>query len=341
MSATHVRVEDLAVEEVAPDVVRIELPLPFEDLHAVNAYAVLGDGGVTLIDPGWSNQETETVLLTALDGLGVGLGDVRRTLATHSHPDHYTLAVQWQREHDIPAALGIGEKPTVDAWDTLPGRFPRQAERLLRAGAGDLASTIRALPLEPFEAVMAFGPPAEWLTDGQVLDCDGIDIAVHATPGHTRGHVVFEHVTSGLSFTGDHILPRITPSTGYEMEPESYPLRSYLPSLELFLNRPDTAMLPAHGAVSASVAERAAELLAHHADRFDAIIERVAAGDSTAFEIAGNLTWTRHELRLPALNEVHAMTAVLEVLAHLDALTLQARVRSTTVTDGVDRFEPC
>jgi len=340
MPTAHVSLEDLAVEEVVPGVIRIELPLPFEDLHVVNAYAVLGDGGVTLIDPGWSDEETETVLVKALHGLGLSRGDVRRTLATHSHPDHYTLAVQWQREHDIPACLGIGEKPTVDAWDTLPGRFPRQAERLIRAGAPELAEVIRALPLEPFEAVMAFGPPAQWLTDGQVVDCDGVDIAVRATPGHTRGHVVFEHVTSGLTFTGDHILPRITPSTGHEMEPEAHPLRSYLPSLELFLNRPDTALLPAHGAVTDSVAERAAELLAHHAERFDAVVTRIAAGDSTALEIAGNLTWTRHDLQLSALNEVHAMTAVLEVLAHLDVLALQGRVRSRE-TCGVDHFELC
>jgi glyoxylase-like metal-dependent hydrolase (beta-lactamase superfamily II) len=338
MTATHVRVEDLVVEHIAPSVVRIELPLPFEDLHVVNAYAVLGDGAVTLIDPGWSNPETEAVLLNALDGLGAGRGDVRRTLATHSHPDHYTLAVQWQREHDIPVLLGLGEKPTVDAWDTLPGRFPRQADRLLRAGAPDLAETIRALPLEPFEAVMAFGPPAEWLADDQVLDCEGIDIAVRATPGHTRGHVVFEHLDEGLTFTGDHILPRITPSTGHEMEPEPHPLRSYLSSLQLFLHRPDTVMLPAHGAVTSSAAERATELLAHHADRFEQILERVAAGDSTAWEIAWNLTWTRRGLPLSALNEVHTMTAVLEVLAHLDVLTLNGRAESTTA-QGVDNFE--
>jgi glyoxylase-like metal-dependent hydrolase (beta-lactamase superfamily II) len=338
MSTAHVNLEDLVIEQVIPGAVRIELPLPFEDLHVVNAYAVLGDGGVTLIDPGWSNPETEAVLLRALESLGVSRRDVRRTLATHSHPDHYTLAFQWQVEHDIPALLGLGEKPTVNAWDTLPGRFPRQAERLLRAGDPGLAEVIRALPLEPFEAVMAFGPPSGWLTDGQLLDCEGIDILVHATPGHTRGHVVFEHVAAGLTFTGDHILPRITPSTGHEMEPEASPLGSYLPSLELFMQRPDTVMLPAHGPVCSSVAERAVELLAHHADRFERIIERVTEGDSTAFEIARGLTWTRRELPLAALNEVHAMTAVLEVLAHLDVLRLDGQVSGNTRA-GIDHFE--
>ena len=97
-------------------------------------------------------------------------------------------------------------------------------------------------------------------------------------------------------------------------------------------------MLPAHGAVTSSAAERATELLAHHADRFEQILERVAAGDSTAWEIAWNLTWTRRGLPLSALNEVHTMTAVLEVLAHLDVLTLNGQADSTT-TEGVDNFE--
>jgi glyoxylase-like metal-dependent hydrolase (beta-lactamase superfamily II) len=122
------------------------------------------------------------------------------------------------------------------------------------------------------------------------------------------------------------------------MEPEANPLGSYLPSLELFLQRPDTVMLPAHGPVCSSVAERAVELLAHHADRFERIVERVKAGDSTAFEIARGLTWTRRELPLAALNEVHAMTAILEVLAHLDVLRLKGQISGDTRA-GIDHFE--
>ena len=311
---------DLVVEQVNDAVHRIELPLPFDDLHIVNAYAVLGATGVSLVDPGWSSPESEQELLRALASLGAELGDVRRTLVTHAHPDHFTLAVVWQRDHGIPIHLGAGEAPSVLAFDPTCTRFPQQARLLERAGAPALAAVIRDLELEDYEAAMTFAAPAVWLTDQQVIDCDGEILLAHDTPGHTRGHVVFQQVSTGAFFTGDHVLPRITPSIGLELVPEKRPLANYLASLELLLRLADGPMLSAHGPVTTSVHDRVRELLAHHEQRFATITELRESGLTTAFEIASAMTWTRHERALTELNDVHQMTAVVEVLSHLDYL---------------------
>lgn len=315
---------DLVIERVNDAVHRIELPLPLDDLHIVNAYAILGDGGVTLVDPGWSSPESEEVLLAALAGLGAGLGDVRRTLVTHAHPDHFTQASAWQRAHGIPVHLGSDEAPSVVGFEPTLNRFPRQAELLERAGAPELAHTIRHLPLEPHEVTMAWEVPLAWVDDHQVLDCEGQAVRVHATPGHTRGHVVYEHLASGAYFTGDHILPGITPAISLELVPEELPLARYLASLRLVLGLPDGPMLPAHGPVTGSVHERARALLAHHDARFARIGELREAGLSTAYEIASAMTWRSNERPLTALNDVHRMIAVIEVLSHLDVLDLAA-----------------
>ena len=79
-------------------------------------------------------------------------------------------------------------------------------------------------------------------------------------------------------------------------------------------------MLPAHGAVTPSVKARVIELLDHHRDRFDLIKTLVAAGCSTAYDIARRMSWTRHERTIDELGAVHGMTAILEVVAHLDLL---------------------
>ncbi len=308
------------VEQVNESVYRIELPLPLDDLHIVNAYAILGDSGVSLVDPGWSRAESEAVMLRALASLGAELGDVRRTLVTHGHPDHLTQAIAWQHSYGIPVHLGAQEAPSVIAFDPTTPRFPRQAELLERAGAPDLAAIIRDLPLEPHEAAMAYGAPDVWVDDHQVIDCEGQAVRVHATPGHTRGHVVFEHVASGAYFTGDHVLPGITPAIALELVPEELPLANYLASLQLMLGLPDGPMLPAHGAVTSSVHARARGLLAHHDARFARIAELRASGLTSAFEIASAMTWRSNDRPLTALNDVHQMIAVIEVLAHLDLL---------------------
>ena len=174
---------------------------------------------------------------------------------------------------------------------------------------------------------MAFGEPDEWLVGGEEIDCGGVVLRALATPGHTRGHVVFEDAAAGLLFTGDHVLPRITPSIAYERAPSPVSLHNYLGSLHLLLDRPDARLLPAHGAPQASTRQRARELVEHHEQRLNVVAALVQQGERTAYDIAAGMVWTRHERSLTDLGTVHAMTAVLEVAAHLEVLTSRGRVQ--------------
>lgn len=325
------------MEQITDHVVRIPLPLPVADLHTVNTYAICGDHGVTLIDPGWANDASETVLVTALGRLGYTAGDVSSILVTHAHWDHYTLAVKWQRERGVKVILGAGERHTIEAFAASEAHYPVQAGLLRRAGAPELADSVQELELQPHEQDKPFGPPDVWLDGGEELDCNGRTIIAHATPGHTRGHVVYDDPTDGLLFTGDHILPRITPSIGFERAPEPLPLRSYLASLQLFLALPDARMLPAHGAVADSVQSRARELTIHHEQRLELVRGLVSAGAETAYEVAGQMTWTRREQTLAELGVVHGMTAVLEVYAHLELLVTQGVIRCDA-SDSAHRY---
>src|SRR5437763_1933623 len=72
--------------EVAPGVHRVPLPLPNDGLRAVNVYVIsAADGGLFLIDSGWSIPEARSLLVEALDSLGHTLHDVRQFLVTHVH----------------------------------------------------------------------------------------------------------------------------------------------------------------------------------------------------------------------------------------------------------------
>ena len=51
------------------------------------------------------------------------------------------------------------------------------------------------------------------------------------TPGHTRGHLCFLDAAAELLFAGDHVLPHITPSIGFEPAGNRMALRDYLSSL--------------------------------------------------------------------------------------------------------------
>jgi glyoxylase-like metal-dependent hydrolase (beta-lactamase superfamily II) len=188
------------------------------------------------------------------------------------------------------------------------------------AGADALADDVAHVDLEPHERDMPVGPPDVWLDDGDEIDCGETVIVARATPGHTRGHMVFEDSAAGLLFTGDHVLPRITPSIGFERSPDRHALRSYLASLRVCMQRPTATMLPAHGALTPEVGTRVQQLLAHHEERLSEIHALVSAGAVTAYEVARLMRWTRYDRSIDELGTVHGMTAVLEVLAHLQVL---------------------
>ncbi len=314
----------------APGVHRIPLPLPNDGLHAVNVYAVQDGDGFTLVDAGWALSEARDLMAKALAALGAGFGDIRRFLVTHVHRDHYTQAVVLRREFGMKVALGNGERQAlkiINEPDRPTG--PAHRIRLYRAGADELLGVLAASPPESGD-LAHWEAPDEWIDDGDVLligeGSDERRLRAVATPGHTRGHLVFADEAADLLFSGDHVLPRITPSIGFEPDPPASPLADFLTSLELVRSRPDAAMLPAHGPVGMRVHERVDQLLAHHSARLDATLAAVRAGCSTAHEVAAVLPWTRRARRLADLDPFNAMLATLETAAHLDVLAERGAV---------------
>jgi glyoxylase-like metal-dependent hydrolase (beta-lactamase superfamily II) len=327
--------------EVAPDVYRVPLPLPNDGLRAVNVYVLdTLDGGLVLVDAGWSIPQARTLLSAALDSLGHGLPDVRRFLVTHMHRDHYTQAVALRREFGTAVALGAGERESLEIVMN-PERMPlqQQARDLRAMGAGDLADFLEKQSASHDRPAHRsdWEPPDDWLTEGDVEAGAGRTLAVVPTPGHTRGHVVFHDLGNGLLFAGDHVLPTITPSIGFEPVLSPNPLGDFLASLALVRARPDARLLPAHGPVADSVHARVDELVAHHGARLDETERAVAAGATTAYDAAGQLRWTRRLRTLDELDPFNQMLAISETGAHLQLLAAQGRV-SATDDGGLRRY---
>lgn len=320
---------------VAPGVYRIPMPLPGDALRAVNVYAIEDDDGLTLIDSGWALEGAAERMSAALSGIGYRPADVRRFLITHVHRDHYTYAVTVRREFGAHVALGVGEKPSLDCLATVTERpHHHHIARLRRCGAGELIE--RLLPGERVDPT-GWEQPDEWLPAGTEIPLAGRTLAALPTPGHTQGHLVFYDSGAGLLFAGDHVLPHITPSVGFEPVTGDAPLRDYLASLALVRGLPDARLLPAHGAVTDSVHHRVDELLDHHAARLSDTTDAVARGAGTAYQVARVLVWTRRGRAFDDLDPYNQMLAVLETGAHLDVLVLNGALQQATV-DGVVEY---
>jgi glyoxylase-like metal-dependent hydrolase (beta-lactamase superfamily II) len=325
------------VYRCAQGVYRIPLPLPNDGLRAVNVYAVVDGDGVTLVDAGWALAEARELLAKALAALDAGFADVRQFLVTHVHRDHYTQAVVLRREFGMKVSLGRGERSGLEVIHSARHEGAENGTRLARAGAQELLRTLESI--RPPEAdPEQWGFPDTWIDDGdEIVVGEGADVRrllAVATPGHTRGHVVFADEAADLLFSGDHVLPRITPSLALEADPPVSPLADFLASLELMRTRPDAAMLPAHGPTGMRVHERVDQLIAHHGTRLDASLAAVREGRGTAYAVAGALPWTRRETRLADLDPFNAMLATLETAAHLQVLVERGAV-AVADQDGI------
>ncbi|MDP3711164.1 MAG: MBL fold metallo-hydrolase [Mycobacteriales bacterium] len=325
--------------EVSPGVHRIPLPLPNDGLRSVNVYAIATDDGLVCVDAGWAIEESREQLATALASIGAGLGDIRRFLVTHVHRDHYTQGPVLRREFGTTVSLGLGDKPTLDLLQQ-PDRSPLidQLEQLTCHGAVELADLMGSFMRGHRVDQGQWESPDEWLTGGPVALAGGRVLDAVETPGHTAGHLVFHDTAAGVMFTGDHVLPTITPSIGFEPAVTEDPLGAFLSSLRVVRERPDAVLLPAHGPVADSVHARVDELIAHHGRRLEQSLAAVHQGATSAFEAAGVLRWTRREHKLASLDPFNAMLAVFETGAHLDLLAAQGTLTRTTDDQGVRRY---
>src|SRR3954451_507405 len=308
--------EHPGAHEVAPGVHRIPLPLPGDNLKAVNVYAISDGDRVVLIDAGWALDEAEELLGKALATIGYQLRDVREFLVTHLHRDHYTNAVALRRKHGGVVSVGAGEWACLEAIRTVQAH--PDVARLHEAGALELSRMLAEWHGE--RDLTNWEAPDRWLSDGVDIALNTRTLRVIATPGHTRGHVVFHDAGAQVLFAGDHVLPHITPSIGVELNRPPSPLRDYLSSLELIRALPDARLLPAHGPVTDSVHQRIDELLLHHEERLTATAKAVENGHGTAFEVTQALPWTRHRRRYADLDLFNQVLPIQETMAHLRVL---------------------
>jgi glyoxylase-like metal-dependent hydrolase (beta-lactamase superfamily II) len=316
--------------------------MPHDGLRAVNVYAIDGgaEGGCVLIDGGWAVAEAQEALEAALDGIGYALSDIRRILVTHAHRDHYTLGVTLQRTLGTRLAIGIGERENVEV--AMVEANSSSARVLPSLGAAHLSAAWDSLySQEDRERSSAsFGLPDEWLADGQVLDAGTRTLTAIQTPGHTHGHLVYLDPTASVLFTGDHVLPHITPSVGFESARVDNPLGDFLRSLHLLLTHPDAVMMPAHGAPADSVHKRVHELIAHHDVRLADTLAAAQAGAGTAYEAARRLGWTRRDTPFDKLDPFNQILAIGETNAHLVVLSERGHLLRSVDGNGLITYEP-
>ena len=339
------------ITELAPGVLRSELPISMPGLGHVNCYLLEDERGVAVVDPGLPNKDSYVALESRLKSAGYPLKRVHTVIVTHSHPDHFGGA-GWLRAEtgaDIVTHRSFhlmwdpSEPPDVDVEDIAGVGLPASAEE-------DLIPTTKRFPWQPtpwggpgvdvpwrrkmwFRAARRFPKmrkmpvPSVRLEEADTISLAGRDwIAVH-TPGHTDDHLCLFDPTEGCMLCGDHVLPTITPHIG-GLGSHRDPLGTFFASLDKVASYGSQVKiaLPAHGKPFADLAGRAQEIKEHHAGRLD----KLRATSTELGRPASVMEMSTH-LFSP---RVQGAMADSETFAHLEHLRLEGEMQRRN-NDGV------
>jgi glyoxylase-like metal-dependent hydrolase (beta-lactamase superfamily II) len=318
--------EDLVGAPVMPGVWVSALPFP-NPLKYVFSYLIETATGLVVVDLGWNTDEAWQTFLTGLSRAGKSLADVSGVVITHVHPDHYGLASRIRDTSSAWIAVHPAERPQL-AFDEAGAerRIDDMVLWLRRCGAPTIeVETLRVEAAEITAAISKVQPDVD-LADGvPVIGTDGALVPVH-TPGHTPGHVCFLDRERNLIFTGDHVLPRVTPNVSKRPTSDEDPLLDFTRSLyrlDSLDGEGPLLALPGHEWVFDGLHDRLVEIDGHHADRLVEMEAAVRQGCSTVWEVAQAVRWSRP---FDSLAPRARRSAIGETYSHLYRLQTSGRL---------------
>ncbi|KOG33232.1 MBL fold metallo-hydrolase [Streptomyces resistomycificus] len=323
----------------------LRVPIPDNPLGHTLVYLLDTDRGPVLIDTGWDDPDSWDTLAAGLTACGTSPEEIHGVVITHHHPDHHGLSGRvreasgaWVAMHEADGAIVRRTRQTrAERW------FTYMTAKLEAAGAPE--SHIAPLRATRPRALPGLSPalPDREIVPGELLALPGRRLRAVWTPGHTPGHVCLhleeEHPARlpghGRLFSGDHLLPEITPHIGLYEDPDDAtvtdPLGDYLDSLERVGRLAPAEVLPAHQHAFTDAASRVRELLAHHEDRLTGLLVLLAE-PLTPWQLAERMEWNRPWAQIPYGSR---NIAVSEAEAHLRRLVKLGRAEAVTGSEPV------
>ncbi|MDX2380653.1 MAG: MBL fold metallo-hydrolase [Acidimicrobiia bacterium] len=284
------------ISEVAPGVLRAQLPISLPGLGHVNCYLIEDERGIAVVDPGLPGDDNWANLEDRLTRAGYAVSDIHTVVITHSHPDHFGAAHRLRVETDADI---LTHESFRSMWDTKElddhedsaeletNTFDAQLEAMERHFSAptpwggtrerpspDFVKRARAAARQGRNE-FAIPNPSISVSDGETVSLARREWVAMHTPGHTYDHLCLFDAENGVMLTGDHVLPSITPHIS-GMTPEADPLALFFDSLNRMIDMTDVTMaLPAHGHPFTDLGGRAQRTIDHHEERLNIIREAV------------------------------------------------------------------
>lgn len=292
----------------------IPLPLPFRSPAWVNAYVVRGTERVVIIDCGVDWEPGSSRLREGLRSFGLQPNDIDTLVVSHLHPDHVGMAPTLTEAHGWRLAMHRRSADLCCRYNDTPGLERRTLQLARRHGTPDgLVEAVASIGARP-EFMPFLRAPDALLDDGDTIELGDRRLEVIHTPGHEQAHICLRDSRTGVTFSGDHVLPRITPVIMFDEEAEDV-LGDYISSLDRLVGIRIGLTYPAHGTIVERGVARCEQIKLHHRRRLAGMLELVRLGPTTAWAVMA-------EAYRPNLGPGDQRLALRETISHLEHLRI-------------------
>lgn len=324
------------IQQLKNNLYRLQIGLPKNPLKALNSYIMVSDDRNLIIDTGFNLPECLDDFLSGIKELGLDM-DRTDVLATHFHADHTGLISQIISDTST-VYMGRIDKDMFmhvmthsdECWSDEENTY-----RLEGYPEQELAKTRLANPARKFVSGDMFEITP--LDEGDTIKCGDLQWNVVSTPGHTPGHICLYEPKQHMLITGDHLLFDITPNiTCWKVMDDS--LGSYIAGLNKISNLEVDMVLTGHRGIKGSFDRRIRELLEHHENRLNDVLEIVRETPHiSGYEVAARMKWSINAKNWAEFPPGQRWFAVGEAVAHIDHLVLSGKLHRENV-QGINTY---
>ncbi|MBL4867099.1 MAG: MBL fold metallo-hydrolase [Pseudomonadales bacterium] len=241
--------------ESSPRIGRIPTPTGYAGLGDINSYLIFPEKDsdeLILIDTGINSKLAWKTLNEGLAKLGYRVEDITKILLTHGHNDHCGQARHIREKSGCIVWAHEDLELTINRFNPSPEL--KELEQYFYARWGVEQEAMDRAFSGRYDKVKSFQPVEidHLLKDDELVEISGFNLRTVHTPGHCPDEVIYWQEEERVIFSGDHLLPHITPVTLAQIPVSKEAVRpqsliQYQASLTKVEPYPARVTYPSHG----------------------------------------------------------------------------------------------
>jgi len=323
--------------KIADDIYILEVPTRFG--IKINVSIFITEDGIDTIDIGPNDNAALDELQKGFQTINLNVKDIKNIYLTHAHEDHSGLSEYFHNNYGTHVHIHESDKIFYDFnRENICKLLINVADNLIKFGVPDQSrNDIITYVSDDFPIHQKKIKELSSLNDIKVTTIGNYIAQVIHAPGHTPGSTCFYLKKDKLLFSGDTILPRITPNPGTivlmemmskNMKCEQNPLKDFINSLQIIRNISADTLIPGHGYIISMTDKLVDRYIRHHERTLNNIVDILGSNSLTCFELS--------KFIYRKIGNYDLLLQILEVEAHLRYLISLGKIQK--IENGEDPF---